>query len=473
MAVQTVDLANIDTVIKDGVSLSEIVLDGSTIWTAPPVTSEGVNQNFVNVYSAPTVLSEVEESAISGDGLVLALVDQTATGLRVNVYSRPSTNSSNFTLLDTVDPDWTIRGDLQLSHDGSVLMMSSIYQHTIAVDDGAGSYTSNYTHQSGTSVALGSDGETFAVTGGTINRAEVYFNIGTKASPNWFLVYEAPNSVDKVSISRRDANGVVVLASNTDGDLYRYVMDQNLNWTVLNPYDAGLDLFYDHSISDDGNAIIYTGRKRFYPGSGPNYDGYYVRILINNVATNALNTAFDDWYTSSSQSIGKCTMSGDGSTAAYATDFIVINRTTIVYSKNSPFDSTDSSLPDGGDVADLSYDGYTSCLANTVYDGIPNYFITSTPENGLVNEGQSFTIHLDSFNASSGTLVDYTITGIQAADLVEPLTGSFTISNNSADLVFNVVADLTTEGTQIATITLDDYPSVSTDITILDSSTTP
>lgn len=90
-----------------------------------------------------------------------------------------------------------------------------------------------------------------------------------------------------------------------------------------------------------------------------------------------------------------------------------------------------------------------------------------------VNEGSSFTITLTTTNVANGTAVPYTITGVSSADIGgASLTGNFTVNNNAATLVVNVTADLTTEGTEIFTLTLD-FLSVSQSVTINDTSTTP
>jgi len=92
-----------------------------------------------------------------------------------------------------------------------------------------------------------------------------------------------------------------------------------------------------------------------------------------------------------------------------------------------------------------------------------------------VNEGGSVTITLTTTNVSNGTAVPYTITGtgITAADLgLGALTGSFTVTSNSASLVINVANDFTTEGSETFTLTLNSIvPTVSVSVAITDSST--
>lgn len=60
-----------------------------------------------------------------------------------------------------------------------------------------------------------------------------------------------------------------------------------------------------------------------------------------------------------------------------------------------------------------------------------------------VTEGNSFVITLTTTNVPDGTTIPYTIGGMDAADIDVPLTGSFTVQNNTASLTVtaNVNAD--------------------------------
>lgn len=87
-----------------------------------------------------------------------------------------------------------------------------------------------------------------------------------------------------------------------------------------------------------------------------------------------------------------------------------------------------------------------------------------------VNEGGSFTITLNTTNVPAGTNVPYTITGIQAADITQSLTGSFVATNDT--ITFNVVADNLTEGNQTFLLSLNNGAD-SISVVINDTSTTP
>jgi hypothetical protein len=103
----------------------------------------------------------------------------------------------------------------------------------------------------------------------------------------------------------------------------------------------------------------------------------------------------------------------------------------------------------------------------------PTY--TLSRSSASVNEGSSVTITLTTTNVDNGTLVPYTITGVNSADINgASLTGNFTISSNSAQVVISTTADLTTEGDETLTLTLNGIvPTKSITVTIIDSSVTP
>ena len=99
---------------------------------------------------------------------------------------------------------------------------------------------------------------------------------------------------------------------------------------------------------------------------------------------------------------------------------------------------------------------------------LPTYSLSSS--SASINEGQSFTITLDTENVANGTNVAYTITGIQSADIGgASLSGILTVQSNSAQITYNVTADTTTEGAETFTFTLD-ASSTSIDVTINDTS---
>ena len=83
----------------------------------------------------------------------------------------------------------------------------------------------------------------------------------------------------------------------------------------------------------------------------------------------------------------------------------------------------------------------------------PTYALSSSASS--ISEGQSFTITLDTQNVANGTNVPYTITGVTSADIGGvSLTGTLTVQSNSAQITYNVSADVTTEGAETFTFSL-------------------
>jgi hypothetical protein len=89
-----------------------------------------------------------------------------------------------------------------------------------------------------------------------------------------------------------------------------------------------------------------------------------------------------------------------------------------------------------------------------------------------VNEGSTPIATLTT-NLSNGQLVNYTITGtnVTTSDLgLDSLTGNFVVSDGSSTLVFNIAADLTTEGPETVYIRLTNNPSTVVTFVINDTS---
>ena len=114
----------------------------------------------------------------------------------------------------------------------------------------------------------------------------------------------------------------------------------------------------------------------------------------------------------------------------------------------------------------------TSTLTGTV---ARNSDYRLSVDKSQVTEGQTFTVTLIDANSATpnNTSIPFTITGtnITAADLQRgTLTGAFVIINNSATQTFQVLSDNVTEsaGGETLTLTLNNFPSVTIDVTLFD-----
>jgi len=99
---------------------------------------------------------------------------------------------------------------------------------------------------------------------------------------------------------------------------------------------------------------------------------------------------------------------------------------------------------------------------------IKTYTLSSSA--ATVDEGDTFTINLDTTDVADGSIVGYTITGIESADIGVSLEGTFTVSGDTAEKTFTVSADSTIEGTETFVLTLNGI-SESVSVTINDTST--
>jgi hypothetical protein len=154
--------------------------------------------------------------------------------------------------------------------------------------------------------------------------------------------------------------------------------------------------------------------------------------------------------------------------ASLTGDFTINNNTA-----TATFNVTTDQLTEGNETLTLSLDNNADSINVTINDTstTPTYELTRSQSS--VNEGDNFTITLNTQGLSNGTVVPYTISGIQPGDIGGvSLTGDFTINNNTATATFNVTTDQLTEGNETLTLSLDNNAD-SISITIEDTSTTP
>jgi subtilisin family serine protease/plastocyanin len=115
--------------------------------------------------------------------------------------------------------------------------------------------------------------------------------------------------------------------------------------------------------------------------------------------------------------------------------------------------------------------GQLSSSSTVIPAPLPTYTLSTT--SSTVNEGATVRVTLNTQYVPDGVEVDYTVTGISASDLsAGALLGEFTVQSNTAFVEFTLRNDLTTEGTETITFSLDNGLD-SLAITVTDSSTTP
>lgn len=163
--------------------------------------------------------------------------------------------------------------------------------------------------------------------------------------------------------------------------------------------------------------------------------GVIASVPINNSDTTTTTLTVEDW---SYEVHGSVTVDGNSPLTQHDTGMTIDDST-----------ATASGLVNGTTGTSVSnFVEYKMVLDTSVQaepeTQTPTYTLTSSATS--VNEGQSFSVTLDTTNVANGTNVPYTITGVSSADINGvSLTGVFTILNNSASVTINVTADNITD----------------------------
>ena len=234
---------------------------------------------------------------------------------------------------------------------------------------------------------------------------------------------------DSTNTSKR---GMVISFSSSLGDLkFRNLhtsASASLN-TAL--YKCSLDNTLNPNnrlwVSGDGISSTQTGLSRT--------GGVIASVPINNSDSDTSTLTVEDW---SYEVHGSVSIDSDSPLTQHDTGMTIDDST-----------ATASSLVNGTTSTSVSgFVEYKMVLDVSVQAEpevqTPTYSLSTSQS--TVDEGQSFTITLDTTNVANGTNVPYTITGVSSADIGGVgLTGVFTILNNSASITFNVTEDSLTD----------------------------
>lgn len=240
-------------------------------------------------------------------------------------------------------------------------------------------------------------------------------------------------------------------------------------------------------IKNNEMSRIKNDQQLFYPGST-------LQELSSPSVSYSLSTTSDVSYedeftiTLSSSNVANGTIVGYNITGIDSADinnaslngfFTVVSNSSTLTLTNTNEESSTQSIT----ITLSEYDtngsetGSVSTGANLLRTATYNLYSSSD----AVNEGETFTITLTSSDVDDSTTVGYTITGVTSSDINnESLTGEFTVISNIASKLFTTTTDLTTEGTETFTITLDSTDSTgsstgspSTSVVISDTSQEP
>lgn len=131
-----------------------------------------------------------------------------------------------------------------------------------------------------------------------------------------------------------------------------------------------------------------------------------------------------------------------------------------------------SSAPRTGSIIVTASGGRSATIVTNVrvnQSATPTYALSRSVSQ--VNEGGSFTITLSTTGLSNGTLVPYTITGVNSADIGgAQLQGNFTVINNVSNVVFQTTQDFAETANETFVLTLN---GIGTSVSVLIVNTSP
>jgi|10_taG_2_1085330.scaffolds.fasta_scaffold30724_2 hypothetical protein len=129
----------------------------------------------------------------------------------------------------------------------------------------------------------------------------------------------------------------------------------------------------------------------------------------------------------------------------------------VAYNIKNPFISSDDEMTIDIDQVGSTAAGKGLKLLIIGTEISPNekyyHLSSSVGTAATVNEGASVIFTMRTYNVADSTTIAYAVTGIQAEDVSQGLTGNLTVSSDSATQTMTLAADGTTEGTETITFT--------------------
>jgi len=161
---------------------------------------------------------------------------------------------------------------------------------------------------------------------------------------------------------------------------------------------------------------------------------------------------------------------GDLSSGSLTGNFVVGSVNT------ASFTLSNDTLTEGAETLNFALDNGQASITVVVNDTsttpVPTYTLTNDATSNRINEGQTVVFTLATTNVSAGTSIPWTVTGISAGDLSSgSLTGNFIVGTTDT-ASFTLSNDLTVEGTERLTLTLNGK-TVSSYVDVIDTSTAP
>lgn len=344
----------------------------------------------------------------------------------------------------------------------------------------------------------------FVAEAGVVSWTVYKINYQAPAAYDCFIMLKMPNSNQKIFYS---CPNPVSLTGNTLVEVYAFAPNTAIATSadipkayvfVGNPIPNALKSSgYGIQVFDQSNQCMFdSGKRHLQPAQFPtilinhlyqkynlNYpSGYttpYGYLLLDSNYTIPSNPA---WLLPSSDILW---VYPEGSTW-YATHNEIMykkiyNQADILTAQPQTYKTiTQPSNPAGLFGNSYLYANRLPGSAGDEYAGVPSIVVDATPldqgytgpefpttytlsrdksgvtENTPANTASTIAISLTTTAVPNGTVLPYTITGISAADLAtNTLTGSFVVSNNNSTIYLSAVADALAEGTETATLSLN------------------
>jgi hypothetical protein len=155
-------------------------------------------------------------------------------------------------------------------------------------------------------------------------------------------------------------------------------------------------------------------------------------------------------------------------------NFIVVNNTaTATFTTTEDLSPIEDGFKENVEIFTLTLDNIGETISVDINDTSVQTF-ELIPDVLSVNEGDQVTITLNTQGLSDGNVVPYTISGdgITSDDFtgLDSLDGTFTVIDNTASVILNISNDITNEGPETFSLSLDNGGASTDPITINDTS---
>ena len=388
-------------------------------------------------------LTQTTTAVYEGESVTITLTTQgLADGVNVPyTISGIGITASDFVGLTSLEGDFTINDNT--ASVTLTLIEDFIIEYTeafnLSLDNG----------EAETSIILVDDTSYILSAPESVNEGEsIVIDLLTEGVPNGTLV---PYTI--TGVSSEDIGGVSLTGNFIVGTTDLITL--NVTEDALTEGDETLTLTLDNGQDTIDVTIVDTSIDPTYTLSGSTTvnEGDIISIQLDTTDVNGGTTVPYTITGVSSEDINGASLTG----------VFVVGTTDLI-----TFTVTEDALTEGDEILTLTLDnGRASIDVNIVDTSLTQtYTLSSNPE--TINSGDSVTITLNTENVSDGSIVDYTISGdVIPSDLgLVELTGSFTINNNTSELI--LISDSNIDIDKTFVLSLDNVDgNIFTEVTII------